>query len=178
MPNFGQLIRRAVRNVYLLINFGNFVDNSMNNTANPYVQLLSTTDPASAHADFVSVRENHTASPSTTNHVHGLAVSASASTSASASASSKPSEIDNVKNSFLKEKIPIIIASSVGGVLILVGTFVLCCTRNRASRRSLAATYKSYHELGAPAPAAETHRVSGYYPPPPPNAARAGYGFS
>ncbi len=48
-----------VRNVYLLINFGDFVDGSVNITADPYVQLLSTTAPAAAHADFVNVRLNN-----------------------------------------------------------------------------------------------------------------------
>lgn len=44
-----------VRNVYLLINYGDFVDGAQTKTS-PYVQLLSTTDPASAHLDFINVR--------------------------------------------------------------------------------------------------------------------------
>ena len=44
----------------MLVNYGDFVDRNTGNTAAPYVQLLSTTDPASAHADFLSVRPNHT----------------------------------------------------------------------------------------------------------------------
>jgi hypothetical protein len=44
-----------LRNVYLLINYGNFVDGSMTK-APPYVQLLSVTDPAAAHLDFVNTR--------------------------------------------------------------------------------------------------------------------------
>ena len=49
-------IRVPVSNVYLLLNYGDFIDGSMNNTATPFVQLLSTTDPAAAHADFVATR--------------------------------------------------------------------------------------------------------------------------
>jgi len=45
-----------LRNAYTLMNFGNFVDGGFNST--PYVQLLSTTDPAQAHQDFVSSRLN------------------------------------------------------------------------------------------------------------------------
>ena len=45
-----------VRNAYLLINFGDFVDGSTSNTAAPYIQLLSTTTPSDAHADFVRTR--------------------------------------------------------------------------------------------------------------------------
>src|SRR6266849_10150600 len=49
---------RQVRNVYLLVDYGDFVDGSVNTTADPYVQLLSITDPTAAHADFVNVRLN------------------------------------------------------------------------------------------------------------------------
>jgi hypothetical protein len=39
-----------------LLNYGDFIDGSTSNTSNPYVQILSTTDPAKAHADFVAAR--------------------------------------------------------------------------------------------------------------------------
>ncbi|EJD00446.1 uncharacterized protein FOMMEDRAFT_63163, partial [Fomitiporia mediterranea MF3/22] len=45
-----------LRNTYLLINFGDFIDGSNSSVADPYIQLLSMTDPTAAHADFVSVR--------------------------------------------------------------------------------------------------------------------------
>ena len=45
-----------VRNTYTLIDFGDFVDGSNSSVADPYIQLLPTTDRASAHADFVNVR--------------------------------------------------------------------------------------------------------------------------
>jgi len=45
-----------VTNVYLVLNYGDFIDGSTSNTSNPYVQILSTTDPAKAHADFVATR--------------------------------------------------------------------------------------------------------------------------
>ncbi|KAI0267614.1 aspartic peptidase domain-containing protein [Russula aff. rugulosa BPL654] len=43
-------------NVYLLMNYGDFIDGSTPNSSDPYVQILSTTDPAQAHADFVAAR--------------------------------------------------------------------------------------------------------------------------
>ncbi|KAH9007228.1 acid protease [Lactarius hatsudake] len=52
-------------NVYLLINYGDFVDGTTK-TGDPYVQLISMTDPAAAHADFVATRlgeKNNTSSP-------------------------------------------------------------------------------------------------------------------
>jgi len=45
-------------NVYILLNYGSFIDGSTSNTSAPYVQLLSTTDPAQAHADFVATRSD------------------------------------------------------------------------------------------------------------------------
>ena len=45
-----------VKNAYMLINFGDFVDGSPNNTADPYIQLLPTTNMQQAHQDFVNIR--------------------------------------------------------------------------------------------------------------------------
>ncbi|EJD00455.1 acid protease [Fomitiporia mediterranea MF3/22] len=45
-----------LRNAYLLINFGDFVDGSNTSVADPYIQLLSVTGPAAAHKDFVNAR--------------------------------------------------------------------------------------------------------------------------
>ncbi|KAJ7183832.1 aspartic peptidase domain-containing protein [Mycena filopes] len=44
-----------LRNVYTLINYGDFVADSTDK-ADPYIQFLSITDPAEAHADFVKAR--------------------------------------------------------------------------------------------------------------------------
>ncbi|KAI0045589.1 acid protease, partial [Auriscalpium vulgare] len=58
-PDYDMILGMAfLRNVYLLVNFGDFVDGSTSR-ADPYVQLLSTTnDTAAAHSDFVNVRLN------------------------------------------------------------------------------------------------------------------------
>ena len=154
------LARRPVRNVYLLINYGDFVDGSTSTTASPYVQLLSITNPASAHADFLRVRDNQTS---------GTTAPAPATDHAAIAAAASPSSSTapkGVKNAFMKEKIPIIIVLSVGVGLVLLGVLVLLCSRNRLSRRgrdSLASTYRSYQQIGAPAPAGNMHSVRGYY---------------
>jgi hypothetical protein len=54
-----------VSNVYILFNYGDFIDGSTPNSSDPYVQILSTTDPAQAHADFVATRLNGNFSGST-----------------------------------------------------------------------------------------------------------------
>ena len=47
----------SVRNVYTLIDFGDFVEGATTQKADPYIQLLSTADdPAEAHSDFLRVR--------------------------------------------------------------------------------------------------------------------------
>ena len=137
----------------MLVNYGDFVDGDTSNTAPPYLQFLSITDPASAHADFLSVRLNQTTAPTPAENA-----------AIDTNASSTPS---GGKSAFLKHKIPIIIVSSVGVGLVILGVLVLMCTRNRLSRRgrdSLASTYRSYQHLGAPAPAGDMRPVSGYAP--------------
>ena len=44
--------------MYLLLNYGDFTDGSGSSTASPYAQILSTTNSADAHADFVATRLN------------------------------------------------------------------------------------------------------------------------
>ena len=155
-----------VRNVYLLINFGDFVDGGMNTTADPYVQLLSITDPAAAHADFVSVRLNHNSTavpPMSTSPVDKLLNSNLQSANDSSQTSS------NVKSAFLREKIPIIIVSSIGGILMLLGIIAVCCARDRFGKRgqdSIANTYRTYQRLEAPAPLGDLSRVRGYHSGP------------
>lgn len=47
-----------LRNVYAVFNFGDFIAGGNDTTirGDPHIQLLSTTDPAEAHSDFVAVR--------------------------------------------------------------------------------------------------------------------------
>ncbi|KAK7037696.1 hypothetical protein VNI00_010922 [Paramarasmius palmivorus] len=45
-----------LRNTYLLIDFGDFVDGSDENVADPYFQLVSTIDKSLVHRDFVNAR--------------------------------------------------------------------------------------------------------------------------
>jgi len=79
---------------------------------------------------------------------------------------SSSSSNDDLKGAFLKEKIPIIIVSSIGGALVLIGLVAVCCSRDRLGKRGrggLANTYQSYQRLGALAPAGDMHQVRGYH---------------
>ncbi|KAH9037651.1 acid protease [Lactarius pseudohatsudake] len=55
-PTYDVILGMAwLTNVYLLIDYGDFVDGTTK-TDDPYVQFLPMTDPAAAHADFVATR--------------------------------------------------------------------------------------------------------------------------
>ncbi|KAF8230075.1 acid protease [Tricholoma matsutake] len=57
-PQYDMVLGMAfLRNVYMVMNYGDFIVGSTNK-ANPYIQFLSITDPAEAHADFVKARLN------------------------------------------------------------------------------------------------------------------------
>lgn len=59
-----------VTNVYILLDYGDFIDTTTSNTTSPYIQLLSMTDPTTAHNDFVAMRLNGT-NPLQTNQTSG-----------------------------------------------------------------------------------------------------------
>ena len=140
-----------VRNAYLLVNYGNFVDGGLNR-GNPYIQLLSVTDPTAAHADFVNVRLNGTEKPAPTQIDDALRTKLRPTVDLS-----QPNN-SHANGSFMKEKIPIIIVSSIGGALILIGLIVAYCLRDRFAKRrrgGLANTDQSYQRLSVPAPAGD-----------------------
>ena len=97
-----------VSNVYLLLDYGDFTDGSASNTSAPYVQILSTTNPAGAHADFVATRlggkdttgSQHVSSGSNSGFLH-------------------------------KYRIPIFAAAAVAGVAALAGVVWLVGKRRR-----------------------------------------------
>ena len=48
----------TVRNVYTLLDYGNFMENTANDRGDPFVQLLPLTNAATAKEDFIQVRLN------------------------------------------------------------------------------------------------------------------------
>ena len=148
-----------VRNAYLLVYYGDFVDGGVYRD-NPHVQLLSVTDPTAAHADFVNVRLNGTEKPAPTQVNDALHTEPRPTVDLSQPTSG------HVNGSFMKEKIPIIIVSSIGGALILIGLTTAYCLRDRFAKRGrggLANTDQSYQRLSVPAPAGDMHQVEGYH---------------
>lgn len=132
-----------MRNVYLSINFGDFVDGKLDQTADPYVQLLSiTNDSTAVHNDFLKVRGS--------------------------SRSWDPSEtlLDRIKKHLV-----VVIVVAVAAGLLVIGGIAFCCLRNRKIRRTPAGFMNfqsSYQPLHDPAPPSyDMNPVGGYGAPPP-----------
>jgi len=117
-----------LRNAYMLVNFGDFVDGKQDKIADPYVQLLPTTEIAEAHKDFVQVRLN------------GIDTTGSQTLLDNFTPSGPPdvrkSDNGGGISGWLRRHKTILIAvgASVGGVLLLLLT-VLCCCRRRSNVR-------------------------------------------
>ena len=139
-------MRPLVSNVYLVLNYGDFIDGSTSNTANPYAQILSTTVPASAHADFVATRLGGT--DTTGSQHHG---------------SSQNNNKSNNSGFFQKYRTPIFVVAAVGGVAGLLAAVWIVTRRRKPSYRPLydpapagavpmqhVTGYNSGHNTGAP----------------------------
>jgi len=140
-PTFDMILGMAfLRNAYLLVDYGDFV-NGTTTTTNPFIQLLSTTnDSASAHEDFVKVRLNST---SQTYHNSTAAI---------------PPKVKGIA----------VVAAAIGlGFLALLTGFCFCYLRKRkgSSRGPPGVVMgfggQAYRPLNDPAPyaAVETHAM-------------------
>ncbi|KZT08350.1 acid protease [Laetiporus sulphureus 93-53] len=126
-----------LRNAYLLVDFGDFVDGSSSQTAEPYIQLLSTTDPAQAHQDFVQERLGGV---DNTSSFHLLPASASNMSQGNDSSNTTDASLAGE----IKPYVPYIIAGSVAlGIFFIV---MVAYFLTRPSR-------KAYQRLHEPAPA-------------------------
>ncbi|KAF5380669.1 hypothetical protein D9757_007060 [Collybiopsis confluens] len=121
-----------LRNVYALFNYGDFV-NDNNGTArnDPYMQLLSTTDPADAHNDFVTQRLN--GDDTTGNQVLGAPTSGTP--------TAKSSSSSNHKTLYFG------LAIAAGALALIVFIAAFCMRRNKA--RAAAAVWVPGQSGGA-----------------------------
>lgn len=138
-PVFCSRLSSTVRNVYILIDYGDFVDGT-SDTDNPYIQLLATTDDLTeAHQDFVNKRlggkddANWQLLPP--------------------SSTGSPQKSDSQFVRKIKYYWPII--AGVAGFLILVIIISCLCVRRRKKKGGTGAFWrskKSYQPLHDPAP--------------------------
>ncbi|KDQ62634.1 hypothetical protein JAAARDRAFT_54556 [Jaapia argillacea MUCL 33604] len=117
-----------LRNTYTLLNYGDFIESSTTSNADPYVQLLSMTDPTVAHADFVKVRMGGV--DTSGDAAHALLPPSEAKTSP---------ETAEEKKQEMQEKIlsrwPYIFVGCLAFVIICVGLCVwrCCCRRKKGA---------------------------------------------
>lgn len=143
----------TVRNVYLLVDYGDWTSNE-GTTADPYVQLLSTSnDTAEMHEDFVQVRLNGVDSTS------GQKI-----LSADHSPDPDVQHVDSGVNKYF------IIGAVVGGVALLVSIAlcITCLCKRRGGAKALPFGNSSgrYQPLDEPAPAAATDMHAASYAQP------------
>lgn len=141
----------TIRNVYLLINFGDFVDGSNSSVADPFIQLLSTTNASSAYLDFVNQRlggvgitgsqppllpvdqGQHSPGGNSTNNTNGSDIESDSKSVASKELIGDDSNDSNDSDRHFYQNIWFIIMVSVLGALVL-GTFIFSvfgCLRSR-----------------------------------------------
>ncbi|KAI0696265.1 acid protease [Cytidiella melzeri] len=151
-PTFDMVLGMAfLRNAYLTVNFGDFVDGSVNNVADPYIQMLPLTNDSSAvHNDFVKVRGG------------------------SRSVDTSESFAQRIKS-----HLGIVIAVAAVAGLLILGGIAYCCLRNRRLGRTPAGfmnLQSSYQPLHDPAPPSyNMGPVGGFAPPPGPPPQHANY---
>ncbi|KLO10943.1 acid protease [Schizopora paradoxa] len=135
-----------LRNTYFLGNYGNYTTSFNSSTELPYIQLLSTTDPAVAHKEFVEVRlggkDTTHSQPALlpASAVNQTGSSKSADSDAASDAASKDLQSNNSDNDsrpWYKRTSGIlsIIASSIVLILVVVGiAFYIYKARARSSK--------------------------------------------
>jgi len=123
-----------LRNAYLLINFGDFVDGK---TADPFIQLQSTLDPSIGHNDFVTLRMggvDKTGSQTPLLPADQGKVSPVPANVTDGNTPGLGTKIDNAAKdvgSWIKTHIWVAIAAGVGGLLLICGLVYACCCRGR-----------------------------------------------
>ncbi|KAI0755224.1 acid protease [Daedaleopsis nitida] len=143
-----------LRNAYTYINFGDFVENSQTAKADPFVQMLPTTnDTAEAHSDFLKVRGDSPWTPEDDDDEH------------------------HTIESYVHEHLALVIGLSVAaGLLILAGVAGLCYRRRRQTTMVTTGFFqRPYQPLHDPAPEAYTMHPMHNGPPVPAGRPSTGY---
>ena len=119
----------SVRNAYMLVNFGDFIDGKTNKVADPYIQLFPITDDlAEAHSDFVKVRLGGNDTTTGQSFLDDFVPSGPPDVRTSDNNDHFPSWLDKHKT------ILIAVGASLGGVLLLL-IAGLCFCRWRTNVR-------------------------------------------
>ncbi|GJJ15298.1 hypothetical protein Clacol_009574 [Clathrus columnatus] len=139
-----------IRNVYMLINFGDFVDGNPSNQKDPYMQFISTTTASTAHKDFVDSRLN--GNDITSESQFALLPASQGQTSSAPKETGVPDSSNPFNSQNIHRFLPYIIAGSVIVGLALLGFLFACCCRRRRSRGIQFTNARSYRALQDPSP--------------------------
>nr|GAT43189.1 aspartic peptidase A1 [Mycena chlorophos] len=127
-----------LRNAYALMDFGDWVDGTSNDQGDPFIQLLPTTNRASAHADFVKVRLGGV---DTTGSSQYQLLPASEQQHSPVSEAEKKAQYEEM----VLSRWPEILVGCLVGVILIVGLIVWrCCCRRR--RKGLGKAPKGFFE--------------------------------
>jgi len=138
----------SLRNFYTLFDYGNFIEDTSNDRGDPYVQLLSLTDPITARADFVKARLNGV---DTTNSSSQTLLPASQESHSPVSAAEKKQHIEGL----IARHWPYIFVGCLAFVLCVTGCciYACCCSKRRKGRKGTKAFGKNpYQAIHDPAP--------------------------
>ncbi|PIL36177.1 hypothetical protein GSI_01837 [Ganoderma sinense ZZ0214-1] len=131
-----------LRNAYMLINFGDFVDGALTKVGDPYIQLLPLTDPQEGHSDFVKIR------------MDGIDKSADLHLLPALPNNGEDGKNDKTQEDTLHKYLPYIIAGSIAAGVVILALIVVASYRSSAKRR--------YRRLHDPAPAGlPSHATNG-----------------
>jgi len=137
----------VLRNFYTLFDYGNFVSNTTYDRGDPYIQLLSVTDVATARADFVKARLKGT---DTTGSASQALLPASQESHSPVSAAEKKQHVEGA----VARNWPYILLGCVVFVLAVMGcsVYACCCRKRRKNPRLF--TQNPYRTINEPAPPA------------------------
>ncbi|KAJ6508388.1 aspartic peptidase A1 [Mycena sanguinolenta] len=166
-----------LRNVYTLMDFGDWVDNASNDRGDPFIQLLPLTDPVAAHADFVNVRLNGV---DTTGSSQYALLPASQQQHSPVSAEEKKKKYEEM----ILSRWPYILVGCLVGVILIIGLIVwrCCCrrkgkqSRNKGMFEQKSQTYLPLQVQQTPQPTPQQPQFDQHYGGQQEYTAQQGYG--
>jgi len=135
----------ALRNFYILFDYGNFVEDTSNDRGDPYVQLLSVTDPSTAKSDFVKARMKGV---DTTGSASQTLLPASQESHSPISAAEKKQHIEGA----VARNWPYILLGCIVFVLAVAGCCIYACCCRKRRKNTTAFSKSHYQTIHEPAP--------------------------
>ncbi|KIJ43067.1 hypothetical protein M422DRAFT_170297 [Sphaerobolus stellatus SS14] len=151
-PTYDAILGMAfLRNVYMLINFGDFVDEGPDHKSDPFIQLLSVTEPAAAQLDFVRTRFNGT---DLTGNQTRPAINIT-----DLEGSCKLPEEKKAKG-FFEKNWPVFLGTALRLTILLIVLYIWSARRLWSRQRSIIGSTLNYKRLSEAAPPPATEELA------------------